>query len=51
MPAALRGVRLALGTHPPRRDFGVAVYVDFAAHATDWESYRRDWANTTTRTP
>src|SRR5262249_6678217 len=25
MAAALRGVRLALGTHPPHRDFGVAV--------------------------
>jgi hypothetical protein len=43
MPAALRGVRLALGAHPPRRDFGVAVYVDFTATASDWSSYRRDW--------
>jgi hypothetical protein len=43
MGAALRGVRLALGAHPPRRPFGVAVYVDFTVTATDWASYRRDW--------
>jgi hypothetical protein len=44
MPAALHGVRLALGGHPPRQDFGVAVYVDFTATADDWNSYERDWA-------
>jgi hypothetical protein len=44
MAAALRGVRLALGSRPPRRQFGVAVYVDFTATAADWASYRRDWA-------
>lgn len=49
--AALRGVRLALGTHPPPRQFGVAVYVDFTATAADWASYQRDWANTATPTP
>ncbi len=43
VPAALRGVRLALGDHPPRREFGVALYVDFAATAADWASYRADW--------
>jgi hypothetical protein len=43
--AALRGIRLALGAHPPRRDFGVAIYVDFAATPADWASYRRDWAD------
>jgi len=43
VPAALRGVRLALGAHPPQRDFGVAMYVDFAATAGDWASYQRDW--------
>ncbi len=42
--AALRGVRLALGAHPPARDFGVAVYVDFTATPADWASYQRDWA-------
>lgn len=47
VPAALRGVRLALGTHPAPRAFGVAMYVDFAATAADWTSYRRDWADTT----
>jgi hypothetical protein len=44
MPAALRGVRLALGAHPPHRNFGVAVYVDFTATAADWAGYRNDWA-------
>jgi hypothetical protein len=47
MPAALRGVRLALGAHPPRRDFGVAVYVDFTATPADWASYHHDWATPT----
>jgi hypothetical protein len=42
--AAVRGVRLALGAHPAPRDFGVAMYVDFAATPADWVSYRRDWA-------
>jgi spore germination protein YaaH len=45
--AAIRGIRLALGPHPPRREFGVAMYVDFAATDEDWSSYRRDWANVT----
>lgn len=51
MPAALRGVRLALGMHPAPRNFGVAVYVDFTATTADWDSYRRDRANTAARTP
>ncbi|MBO0869739.1 MAG: hypothetical protein J2P15_14355, partial [Micromonosporaceae bacterium] len=42
--AALRGVRLALGPHPQRNGFGVAMYVDFAATAADWTSYRADWS-------
>ncbi|WP_203918973.1 hypothetical protein [Rugosimonospora africana] len=46
MPAALRGVRLALGAHPSRRNFGVAVYVDFTATAADWSHYRHDWMGT-----
>jgi hypothetical protein len=41
--AAIRGVRLALGSHPSRRPFGVALYVDFAATELDWKSYRDDW--------
>lgn len=45
MPPALRGVRLALGPHPPQRDFGVALYVDFTATPEDWASYRNDWAD------
>lgn len=43
--AAARGVRLALGARPPARDVGVAMYVDFAATAEDWDSYHRDWAD------
>ncbi|MBS2553480.1 hypothetical protein KGQ19_42170 [Catenulispora sp. NL8] len=43
MPAALDGVRLALGAHPPSRRFGVALYVDFAATPADWAAYRTDW--------
>ncbi|GAA4219660.1 hypothetical protein [Actinocatenispora rupis] len=42
--ASLRGIRLALGDRTPRRNFGVALYVDFAASAADWASFRRDWA-------
>jgi hypothetical protein len=45
MATALRGVRLALGTNPPQREFGVAVYVDFTATTADWASYHHDWAN------
>jgi hypothetical protein len=45
LPAALRGVRLALGDRPPRPNFGVALYVDFAATPADWASYRHDWAD------
>lgn len=41
--AAVRGVRLALGEQPPHREFGVALYVDFAATADDWAAYERDW--------
>jgi hypothetical protein len=44
MPAAIRGVRLALGDEPPQREFGIAVYVDFTATPADWASYRDDWA-------
>jgi hypothetical protein len=40
--AAIRGVRLAVGG-APRRGFGVALYVDFAATDADWAAYRRDW--------
>jgi hypothetical protein len=43
MPAALDGIRLGLGAHPPSRPFGVALYVDFAATPADWAAYRTDW--------
>lgn len=44
VPAAIRGVRLALGRHAPTRAaFGVAVYADFTATPADWASYRQDW--------
>lgn len=42
--AAVRGTRLGLGrTDRDRENFGVALYVDFAAEEGDWEAYRRDW--------
>jgi hypothetical protein len=41
--AAVRGVRLALGTRSPRRPVGVALYVDFAATRADWAAYLTDW--------
>jgi hypothetical protein len=43
--AALRGLRLALGDRPLHREFGVAMYVDFAATAGDWADYRNGWAD------
>lgn len=39
----LRGVKLALGEHPPDRVFGVAIYVDFTATDDDWATYRNAW--------
>lgn len=46
VPAALRGIRLALDRDAPgRQSFGVALYVDFAATPEDWAAYRRDWGN------
>lgn len=42
--AAVRGIRLGLSrAAPDRRQFGAALYVDFAATANDWSDYRRDW--------
>lgn len=47
VPAAVRGVRLGLSrTDADRADFGVALYVDFAATEDDWTAYRRDWVRT-----
>lgn len=42
--AAIRGVRLALphGT-PTDRAFGVSLYMDYFATASDWAAYRSDW--------
>ncbi|MFC4584846.1 glycoside hydrolase family 18 protein [Sphaerisporangium corydalis] len=40
--AALLGVRLGLG-RSGRANFGVALYVDFAATEADWDDYRQDW--------
>ncbi len=45
--ASLRGIRLALADNPTERDFGVAMYVDFAATDSDWASYRSDWLSPT----
>ncbi|WP_371516318.1 hypothetical protein [Kitasatospora sp. NBC_01300] len=46
VPAAVRGVRLGLGRQDPgRRNFGVALYVDFAATPEHWAAYRRGWVD------
>jgi hypothetical protein len=42
VPAAITGVRLALGSGVPA-SVGVALYVDFAATRGDWEAYEDDW--------
>jgi hypothetical protein len=42
--AAIRGVRLALGAHPPRRRVGVALYADYSARPADWAAYLGGWA-------
>ncbi|WP_328750276.1 glycosyl hydrolase family 18 protein [Streptomyces sp. NBC_00285] len=44
VPAAVRGVRLGLSrTDADRPNFGVALYVDFAATEGDWRAYEEDW--------
>ncbi|WP_242435830.1 hypothetical protein [Streptomyces sp. Root369] len=44
VPAAVRGVRLGLSrTDADRANFGVALYVDFAAKEGDWTAYEKDW--------
>ncbi|MEU0410846.1 hypothetical protein ABZ307_23940 [Streptomyces griseorubiginosus] len=44
VPAAVRGVRLGLSrTDAERADFGVALYVDFAATEADWTAYEEGW--------
>jgi hypothetical protein len=42
VPAAITGVRLALGSGTPA-NVGVALYVDFAATRGDWDAYEGDW--------
>ncbi|MFE3545596.1 hypothetical protein ACFXK0_21750 [Nocardia sp. NPDC059177] len=42
--AAVRGIRLGLTrTDVSRTDFGIALYVDFAATPQDWADYRQGW--------
>jgi hypothetical protein len=43
--ASVRGVRLALGSAPPNRPFGIAFYVDFSATADDWDDYLSGWVH------
>ncbi|MFF3871108.1 hypothetical protein [Streptomyces sp. NPDC001978] len=44
VPAAVHGVRLGLSrTDANRANFGVALYVDFAATEADWTAYKADW--------
>jgi hypothetical protein len=46
VPAAVRGVRLGLSrTDTDRTNFGVALYVDFAATEADWTAYRDGWVH------
>ncbi|WP_234478131.1 hypothetical protein [Streptomyces sp. MBT65] len=46
VPAAVRGVRLGLSrTDADRANFGVALYVDFAATEADWTAYGEDWVH------
>ncbi|MFJ3893593.1 hypothetical protein [Streptomyces sp. NPDC090083] len=46
VPAAVRGVRLGLSrTDAHRKNFGVALYVDFAATEADWTAYRDGWVH------
>lgn len=40
---AVRSVRLALGTRPPKQSVGVALYADFSATPADWAIYLSDW--------
>lgn len=40
--AAVRGARLGLGTSD-RQNFGLALYVDFAATPDNWAAYRDGW--------
>lgn len=40
--AAVRGARLGLGDSP-RQNFGLALYVDFAATPEHWAAYRDGW--------
>ncbi|MER6397389.1 hypothetical protein ABT263_15235 [Kitasatospora sp. NPDC001603] len=42
--AGIRGIRLGLGRYDLRREnFGVGLYVDFAATEQNWADYRRGW--------
>lgn len=44
VPAAVRGARLGLSrTDADRANFGLALYVDFAAEEKDWSAYRDGW--------
>ncbi|GII55017.1 membrane protein [Planotetraspora thailandica] len=40
---AADGARLALTEHGPRAQFGMALYVDFAATEEDWKEYQTAW--------
>lgn len=42
VPAAITGIRLALGSGTPA-NVGVALYVDFAATLGDWQAYEDGW--------
>ncbi|NEA34079.1 hypothetical protein [Streptomyces sp. SID13031] len=45
--AAIRGAQLGLGTSK-RQNFGLALYVDFAATPDNWTTYRDTWCDNLT---
>jgi hypothetical protein len=42
VPAALRGLRLAVSDNPGR-PVGAAIYAEYTATAQDWHDYQTDW--------
>ncbi|MBO3751279.1 hypothetical protein J5X84_34840 [Streptosporangiaceae bacterium NEAU-GS5] len=42
---AAAAARLALTEYGPRTDFGLALYVDFAATEEDWREYAESWVS------
>jgi len=45
LTAAIRGVRLGAGAHPPRRPPGLALFADYTATPGDWTVYLAEWSS------